>query len=198
MNRRWLSSVLCTVLLGMLVVVPVASWVMDALSMPVNNVLCAEGFRWLALHALEFLTPSYIAPVIALVIAWGCVESSGFVGLLRRGRRTVNENLGVITASTVFVLLFLVFLVPIFNVHSAMRSVTGQLFPSPWFICAPLTLSVIVFLSMLSFCLFARKESIWRLTGFLLSAGISRHIMWIIDLSILNLLIEIVRYVGMS
>lgn len=194
MNRR-LSSAFCTLLLLLLVLVPVASWVLGALDMPIHNVLCAEGYRWVWLHATDCLAPPYIIPVIALFVMLGSVRASGLLNVLRRKRRTVNEKLGLLASSVTFALLFSAFLVPVFKVESAMRSVTGHLFPSPWFSCAPYTLSTIVFITMMTYAVLAKKESFYLLVGQLLSAGVSRYGLWIINLSLLNFLIEIIKYI---
>jgi len=182
-------------LLALLVLVSIASWVMLAMGMSVHNILCAEGYRWVWMHAKDYLAPSYLVPVLAMVISVGCLQSCGIYEVLLRKRRTVNEKLGLIAASVVFMLLMLWFMVPVFNVNSAMRSVTGQLFPSPWFACAPYLLSGIIFLSVLSFSLFVNKERFYLQVGRLLSAGISRYALWLVNLSLLNFLIEITKYI---
>lgn|GEM_PF-6661477 len=195
MTNKTLASACCTLLLGLLILVPIASWVMLALGMSVHNILCAEGYRWVWMHADECLAPAYLVPVIALVIAWGCVQCSGVLNVLFSRYRTVNERLGLTSFLVVFLLLFLWFLVPVFRVDSAMRSVTGLLFPSPWFSCAPYLLSGIMFLASFSFMLFTSKERFPLLIGRLLSSGISRYALWLINLSLLNFLIEIIKYV---
>lgn len=190
-----LSSVVCTILLFMVVVLPVSSWVMQALGMPVHNLLCGEGYRWLCLHSFELFAPSYILPIFALIISVGCIQSSGILLTLQRSHRTVNEKLGLIAASTISLVLFLGFMVPVFRVDSAMRSVTGQLFPSPWFNCAPYAISAIAFLAMLGYCVLARKERFHFLVGQLLSHGISCYGLWLVNISLFNLLMEMGRYV---
>lgn len=197
-NKRPLASIVCTVLLVLLVALPVSSWVMLAMGMPVNNVLCAEGYRWLWLHTYECLAPSYILPVLALVVLAGCVLASGIVTAVRRTHRTVNEKMGLTAATTIFIVLFAGFMVPVFRVDSAMRSVTGHLFPSPWFSSVPYLLCVITFLSMLSYCLLARRERFHIIVGMLLSEGLQRFGLWLINISLLNFLVEIGKYIFAS
>lgn len=190
-----LSSAFCFLLLALLLLVPILSWVAAAMDLSVQNLLCAEGFRWLSLHALECLTPPVLAPIIAGFIALGCIEGCGIVGIMRRSHRTVNERIAVIASAIVFGILFMAFLVPAFKSNSELRSVTGQLYPSPWFTSIPFVLTLIIFLSSLSFGLFARHESPFRLPGILLSRGVSRYALCLIDLSLLSLLIQIIGYV---
>lgn len=193
MNKT-IASLLCTLLLSLLLIAVIASWVMAVMGMEVHNVLSPEGYRWICLHALECLTPPYLAPCIALVISVGCLHYSGVVSMMRRKRRTVNENLGLIAGTTAFLVLSCPIIVPVFKINSALRSVTGQLIPSPWFHSLPFSLSLIVFLSTLCYCLFARKERFYRTVGSLVSTGVSRYALWLVDLSLLNFLIEIVKY----
>lgn len=167
---------------------------MQALSFPVHNVLCAEGYRWIWLNAGRLLLPSYMSPLLAVIISIGCLQFSGMKHVLRSKRRTVDERLGFTLSLIVFALLFTAFLVPVFRVESAMRSVTGHLFPSPWFECMPYTLSAIIFLTTYSYCLVTRKESFYHIAGMLLHSGISRYALWLVNFSLLNLVYEISDY----
>lgn len=189
------SSLISSLLLALLLIVPILSWVVAAMGLPVQNVLCADGFRWLSLHALECLTPPILGPFIAGVIALGCIEGCGILAALRRSHRTVNERIGHVAATSVFIIFLLAFLVPVFKSNSELRSITGQLYPSPWFTSIPFALSLIVFFSTLCYGLIARHESRLRLPGILLSRGISRHAIWLVNLSMLNLLVELLRYI---
>lgn len=165
------------------------------MDLPVQNILCADGFRWLSLHALECLTPPILGPVIALVIALGGIDACGISSALRRSHRTVNERIAIVASGVFFSILLMAFLVPVFKSDSELRSITGQLYPSPWFTSIPFALSLILFLSTLCYGLFARHESPLRLPGILLSRGVSRHAPWLIDISLLSLLIHIIGYI---
>lgn len=193
--NRLLSSVVCAILLCLIVIIPIMSWVMLAIGMDVNNVLNAEGYRWIWIHIDSLLAPSYLVPIIAFFIMVGSVKASGIIQVILRNHRTVNEKLGIIAASAVFGLLFMALLVPVFNVHSAMRSVTGQLFPSPWFSCSPYAISAIVFLAMLTFALFAKKDRFYHVIGDLLSEGISCYALWLVDISLANFIFEIIKFI---
>ena len=195
MTNRRLSSLFTTVLLCLLLFVPVCSWILVAMGLEVHSILCAEGFRWLCMNVMQMLAPSWLLPILAFTVGLGCIQSSGIVGIWRRERKTVGERIGFIAFTSVLLILLAAFLVPVFKSDSELRSVTGHLFPSPWLTGAPFALSVIVFLSSLSFCLFARKEPFVRLTAQLLSAGFSRQAGWLVNLSLLNLLIELIRYI---
>lgn len=198
MLRNTLPSVLCTLILCSLLLVSIASWVMAVLGMDVCNVLSPEGYRWVCLHVMSSLMPAYLSPLIALVVIVGCIEHSRIVKVLLKDQHTVNEKLGLITAFVAFFILSSPVVVPVFKVKSALRSVTGQLLPSPWFYSMPFALSLIVFLSTLFFCLFAYKDNFFRLVGSLLSAGISRYAIWLVDFSLFSLLVDIIRYVTIS
>lgn len=190
-----LSSAISLLLLVLLFLVPIFSWVAAAMGLPVQNLLCAEGFRWLSLHALEHLTPPILGPVIAGVIALGSLDASGILDAYRRSHRTANERIGHIAALVTFGILLAAFLVPVFKSGSELRSITGHLYPSPWFTSIPFALSIIIFLSTLCYGLFARHEHPLRLPGTLLSRGVTRHALWLIDVSLLSLLIQIIGYI---
>lgn len=193
MNRP-ISAFVCTLLIALLILYAIASWVMAAIGFEVQNLLCPEGYRWICLHALEALMPKYLASVVAFIVIVGYIEESRIAEVLYRKHRTVNEKVGITVSVILFFILSSPIVVPIVKVNSALRSITGQLYPSPWAAGLPFTLSIVLFFTVLCFCLFSRKDNFFIIIGKLLSTGISRHALWIVDLSLLNLLIEIVKY----
>lgn len=195
MTNKPFSAILCTLLIALLLLSAITSWVMAAMGVEVQNLLCAEGYRWICLHALELLTPKHLGSFIACFIILGYVESTGVINVIRRKHRTVNEKLGLTVSFILFFILLSPVIVPVLKVNSALRSVTGQLYPSPWATGLPFTLSLILFFTSLCFCLFVHKENFFTMVGRLLSTGISRYALWLIDLSLLNLLVETVKYI---
>lgn len=189
-----IASIISAILLVLLLLLPVCSWVWGAMGFAVQNMICAEGFRWICMHARELLLPQWLAYAFAFFIGLGCIQFSGIISALQR-RRTVNEKLGIICATSVFLILFSPVVVPIFKVSSALRGVTGTLYPSPWFAGLPFALSIIIFFSMVSYSLFAHKKRPYHVVADLLSAGISHYAIWLVNLSMINLLMGMINYI---
>lgn len=193
MNKR-VADILCISLLLLLLSVPILSWVLAALNLPVQSLLTAEGFRWVCMHSLECLVPSYMPAVFAFILSIGFISESGITKQFTHPV-SFNEKLGLIAAFVIAMLLVAPVLVPIFNAHSALRGVTGTLVPSPWFTGLPFTLSLVCFFSMLGYSMFASKERFIPIVSRLLRGGLSRNGLWLINVSMFSFLYEMIVFI---
>ncbi|MCF0198167.1 MAG: hypothetical protein HUK02_02440 [Bacteroidaceae bacterium] len=120
-------------------VVPILSWLLYALGLPVNNLLSDEGVRWLLLHGGDVYDGGLMVELLLLALA---------AGLMR-----VNARL-VVSLVVIGGFLIGLALIP----GSPLVSVTGSLWPSPVSHAAPALFAI----SVIAVCLVMDHRMIER------------------------------------
>lgn len=126
------------------------SWLLSA-ALPnsgVRSMLSGEGIRWFMGHFGNLLATPQLSWLLLAVIAIGCLKSCGLFRSLQLSPLNYRERRALLIGVGVLAVCLLAFLLMAFMPHAVLRSVTGDLWPSPF------SYSLIPVLSF-SFCLFS-------------------------------------------
>jgi len=188
-----IAEILCLVELLLLILFPIGAWVASMLGADIVNLVSEEALRWLFQHGPEELISVHLALLILFIAAVGAVQECGIITVMRHHehryqRRALRVSLGC------FLFITLLLLTPVVMRQSALLSVTGSLIPSPWLYGFPLAMCVNVIVSSILFAAFNRTlHGIFSITH-LLSAGISRYGLLVVDFMMASLLVAIIKY----
>lgn len=178
MTDRRLSSAVGYLLLLLTVVLVVGAWVASALDMEVQNVLSAEGLRWLFVHSLD--DAAHLLPAcLLLLLAVGGVGESGLWADLLRPSSSQRRRAGLVSG-LLLLLLVALFLMAVCLPASPLLSLKGQLWPSPFLRgLVPVLGFCLVGLCALHAWLSGRMARAIDLFPFL-SRALGRHLAWLI------------------
>ena len=135
-KQRRIAYVLIGVL-GVLVLLAVpASWTMSALGFDVNNLISSEGLRWCFRLSLDSFSTHRLELLWMFLTVVGAWQYSGLsaetVSFLRRGR---SQHRRALSSSIALLLAMLALLVLLLLPSSApLRSATGRVWPSPFWL----------------------------------------------------------------
>ena len=161
------------------------SWLGSAVGMPWGNLMSVEGIRWYSSHMQDILCTPALAYVIPLIVLVGAVERSGVWEMLRDGfsanrfhltyrqRRALGFSIGLFLFFMVAVFLSVVGPVPV------LLSVTGQVYPSPFFIALYQSVPMGLTFSLMAYASLCGHLRGWRECLSVLYWGVGRHAVWI-------------------
>lgn len=120
-------------------VLALLSWIANTVDagVSVRSLLAADGVRWFFNTFTANVTSAPLAWLVLLSIAWGAVRASGLHSALssRKAFRTLSyrSRHALASAFAVVLLMLLCVILLAFIPHALLLSVTGGLFPSPFF-----------------------------------------------------------------
>lgn len=167
-NRFFQISLILAVLVALL------SCILSIVGLPVNNLLSAEGLRWLLVHGIQDGAFRYLPPVVLAVIALGTIPM---------GRARVSTFQLILRYA--LLLAFWVFMA--WWKDSPLRGISGALWPSPlshsWFAIICLSLTAV----NLSF--------VWNRVGQALADGLRKYALALVAFLVLAFLYNEIMYI---
>lgn len=127
--KRYLPHIAFTLFVLQLLLM-MGSWLLSA-AFPVDGIhslLSSEGLRWFLGHYATLIGSPWMAWLLLLSIAYGCLRHSG---LLRPGKSYRERSALYITILLAALLIAVVLLLTIIP-HAVLLSATGELWPSPF------------------------------------------------------------------
>ena len=106
------------------------SWILSAVRVDgVRSLLSGEGVRWFFGHFTSMVASPWLAWLVLLLMAFGCLQKSGLIGL----PHTSYRDRMALRLTVVFLVLYVGVLLWLTVVpHAVLLSSTGSLFPSPF------------------------------------------------------------------
>ena len=106
------------------------SWILSAMRVDgVRSLLSGEGVRWFFGHFTSMVASPWLAWLVLLLMAFGCLQKSGLIGL----PHTSYRDRMALRLTVVFLVLYVGVLLWLTVVpHAVLLSSTGSLFPSPF------------------------------------------------------------------
>lgn len=167
-NRFFQIALILTVLVALL------SCIASIVGLPVNNILSAEGLRWLLVHGVQDGAFRYLPEVVLAILALGTIP-------LRRTRVSTF----LLFLRYALLLAFWVFMA--WWKDSPLRGISGGLWPSPlshsWFAILCLSLTAV----NVSFA--------WNRVGQALADGVRRYAMVLVAFLVLAFLYNEITYI---
>lgn len=156
------------------VLVALLSCILSIIGLPVNNMLSAEGLRWLLVHGVQDGAFRYLPSVVLAIVALGTIP-------LRHTRVSTFR----LILRYALLLAFWVFMV--WWKDSPLRGISGGLWPSPlshsWFAVLCLSLTAV----NLSFA--------WNRVGQALADGVRKYALALVAFLVLAFLYNEITYV---
>ncbi|MCR5819573.1 MAG: AbgT family transporter [Bacteroidaceae bacterium] len=127
-------SLFCSMLLLIL-----GSWVLSMVGVSVNNIISSEGLRWFFRQRFVPLETQVISVVLLIMICLGAITDSGLWKdlclLVNRNQRPLNMRQRRALFAVLVLLIFSIFafIFLIMSPSAILLSVTGHLWPSPFF-----------------------------------------------------------------
>lgn len=196
-------------LLGLLlahVLLPALAWLGKASGQPWGNPFSGEGIRWYFLHVAESFHSPLMAVVVPIVLLVGALERSGLSDAGRvwweKGARslTYRQRTACLVSGIFFLCYAAGLLLLLCGPHAILRSVTGEVYPSP-FVSGILQNAVVgVVLSSLIYATLSNHLRGWRESLSVLYWGIHSYAVWLFDAVLSSHLYSVAVYVwgGMS
>lgn len=133
MNSQGKTSRLGMLMLLLLVaeaVLILLSWILSAMRIEgVRSLLSGEGVRWFFGHFTTMVGSPWLACLVLLLVAFGCLQKSG---LFSRPHTSYRDRLAL-RVTVVFLIIYVgVVLLLTAIPHAVLLSSTGNLFPSPF------------------------------------------------------------------
>ena len=133
MNSQGKTSRLGMLMLLLLVaeaVLILLSWILSAMRVEgVRSLLSSEGVRWFFGHFTTMVGSPWLACLVLLLVAFGCLQKSG---LFSRPHTSYRDRLAL-RVTVVFLIIYVgVVLLLTAIPHAVLLSSTGNLFPSPF------------------------------------------------------------------
>jgi aminobenzoyl-glutamate transport protein len=133
MNSQGKTSRLGMLMLLLLVaeaVLILLSWILSAMRVEgVRSLLSGEGVRWFFGHFTTMVGSPWLACLVLLLVAFGCLQKSG---LFSRPHTSYRDRLAL-RVTVVFLIIYVgVVLLLTAIPHAVLLSSTGNLFPSPF------------------------------------------------------------------
>ena len=133
MNSQGKTSRLGMLMLLLLVaeaVLILLSWILSAMRVEgVRSLLSGEGVRWFFGHFTTMVGSPWLACLVLLLVAFGCLQKSG---LFTRPHTSYRDRLAL-RVTVVFLIIYVgVVLLLTAIPHAVLLSSTGNLFPSPF------------------------------------------------------------------
>ena len=133
MNSQGKTSRLGMLMLLLLVaeaVLILLSWILSAMRVEgVRSLLSGEGVRWFFGHFTTMVASPWLACLVLLLVAFGCLQKSG---LFSRPHTSYRDRLAL-RVTVVFLIIYVgVVLLLTAIPHAVLLSSTGNLFPSPF------------------------------------------------------------------
>ena len=106
------------------------SWILSAMRVEgVRSLLSGEGVRWFFGHFTTMVGSPWLACLVLLLVAFGCLQKSG---LFSRPHTSYRDRLAL-RVTVVFLIIYVgVVLLLTAIPHAVLLSSTGNLFPSPF------------------------------------------------------------------
>lgn len=182
------SSAILLFLLFLVVVLPIASWMLAAFGYPVHSLLSDEGLRWNFRYALNNLFSPQACQSVVLLMAVTSIYQ-----VCRSGRVTYHVGLYV-TLAVLSVVAFFLWLA--LSNGSPLLNVVGGILPgSPLLEGAPLMFSFILWLWCFLCAYFSRQlQSLSDFTGILCYA-LSHYAEWVVCVFLFSYIIRVIRYI---
>ena len=133
MNSQGKTSRLGMLMLLLLIaeaVLILVSWILSAMRVEgVRSLLSGEGVRWFFGHFTTMVGSPWLACLVLLLVAFGCLQKSG---LFSRPHTSYRDRLAL-RVTVVFLVIYVgVVLLLTAIPHAVLLSSTGNLFPSPF------------------------------------------------------------------
>ena len=133
MNSQGKTSRLGMLMLLLLIaeaVLILVSWILSAMRVEgVRSLLSGEGVRWFFGHFTTMVASPWLACLVLLLVALGCLQKSG---LFSRPHTSYRDRLAL-RVTVVFLVIYVgVVLLLTAIPHAVLLSSTGNLFPSPF------------------------------------------------------------------
>ena len=133
MNSQGKTSRLGMLMLLLLVaeaVLILLSWILSAMRVEgVRSLLSGEGVRWFFGHFTTMVGSPWLACLVLLLVAFGCLQKSG---LFSRPHTSYRDRLALRVAVVFLIIYVGVVLLLTAIPHAVLLSSTGNLFPSPF------------------------------------------------------------------
>lgn len=112
-------------------VVLVLSWVGHVYEWGLNNLLCADGFRWWVANVVDNFTDSPLGEIMLLLICLSVLSESGALSYWKSGRSIKQKRaIGVTSIALGIYVVAILFL--LFSSHSVLLNAFGTLGESPF------------------------------------------------------------------
>lgn len=196
-----ISHILILAELLLIVLVAVASWLLSALGYSDQNLLSAQGLRWLFSHPVPEWESTMLLWALWLFTALGCTRLSGLSGeiwnwITGQGKQSTRRQryalrlAGLATACGIVFLLHCA-LAP----SSPLLGVTGKLWPSPYLDGLLPCICLITIIVSLIFARASQRYISWVDTIGLLERSLARYTPWAVLLFVSGYLLNICNYV---
>ena len=161
------------------------SWLGSAAGLAWENLLSVQGLRWYCFHAQDMLcTPvlSYVIPVVVLV---GALERSGIWNVFRermsvgRFQLTYRQRRALAMSGVFFCLFMGAVILSVTGPVPILLSITGEMYPSPFFVALCQSVPVGLTLSALAYASLGGHLRGWPDCLSVLYWGAARHAVWI-------------------
>lgn len=206
-----LLNYICVIELLLFIAIPLIVWIAAVLGAEVNNLVSEEALRWFFRQATDMLLTNHLALLILFLTAVGATSESGLLNhlwLFIKSHATLDKEKRKLFSSQIpphrkafqysvvlFVILHFIQLSPALFRTPTLLSISGHLLPSsPWLSGFPLTLTVIFFLTSLCYATASNRISSVDDVSALLTAGMSRYTILIVDIIMGGLLYHIIKY----
>lgn len=182
------SSVLLLSLLFLVVLLPIASWMLAAFGYPVQSLLSDEGIRWNFRYALQNLFSQQACKAVLILMA-----TTSMYQVCKGGRVTLKVATYV-TLSVISVFACLLWLA--LSNGSPLLNVVGGILPgSPLLEGAPLMISLILWIWSFLCAYFSHQlQSLSDFTG-LLCYALSHGAEWVACVFLLSYIICVILYI---
>ena len=199
-STRWGTGLLLVLLLAH-AFVPALAWLGNASGQPWGNLLSGEGVRWYFLYVAESFRSPLMAVVVPVVLLLGALERSGLSDVGRvwweRGTRSLTYRQRTASlVSGIFLLCYgtgLLFLV--YGPHSVLRSVTGDVYPSPFIPGIFQNMAAGMVLASLLYAALSNHLRGWKEILSVLYWGMRCHAVWLLDAVLGTHLYNMICYV---
>lgn len=199
-SARW-GTVLLFVLLLTHVLVPTLAWLGNASGLPWGNMLSGEGIRWYFLHVAERFYSPLMEAVILIVLLLGALERSGLSDAgriwLEKGTRSLTyRQRKACLVTGIFLLCYgLGLLFFVYAPNAILRSVTGEVYPSPFIPGIFQNLVAGFVLASLLYAALSNHLREWKEILSVLYWGIRVHAVWLLDAVLASHLYRMICYV---
>ncbi len=188
MKTDRLVTLILLLLTAALLLLPLVSWIASLAGTDVRNLLSGEGLRWMFLHGgslpFGYLTSLTIITVIT-------IGAYSYVGLPEARYTTTSFRLTLLLATLFDILLLLA----LFHPRSPLISLTGRLFPSPFFYGFPFALCIGLLLTSLFYGILARRLTTASALVTFMTTGLQRYPRIIILVMIATALYHTLQYI---
>jgi aminobenzoyl-glutamate transport protein len=188
-TKRPLVGLLLAVTLLVAIALPFVSWILSALGQPVGSLLSDDGLRWLFIHLPD---PFFNYWVLVALCAFSSLASLQYV---RWGQSESPQHSALMVSFALALFIDILLLLAAFHSRSPLISLSGRLYPSPFFHGLPF---VVCFgLMLVAYVYGVLTHRITNLSSFsdFLSSGFRLYGDWMVLVMLLSFIFHCLRYI---